>query len=66
MSKDEQVLVQIGSLKMKVQIQNLRIIKDIEPKTKKYFTKLPKIDKTEMQKRNKCNRNECRRSQICS
>ncbi len=54
---------------MKVQIQNLRIIKDIEPKKKqKIFHKITqKIDKTRNAKnRNKCNRNECRRSQICS
>ena len=47
MSKDEQVLVQIGSLKMKVQIQNLRIIKDIEPKKQNNISQnYTKIDKT--------------------
>ena len=46
-SKDEQVLVQIGSLKMKVQIQNLRIIKDIEPKKQNNISQnYTKIDKT--------------------
>ena len=47
MSKDEQVLVQIGSLKMKVQIQNLRIIKDIEPKKQNNISQnYTKINKT--------------------
>lgn len=46
-SKDEQVLVQIGSLKMKVQIQNLRIIKDIEPKKQNNISQnYTKINKT--------------------
>lgn len=67
-SKDEQVLVQIGSLKMKVQIQNLRIIKDIEPKKQNNISQnYTKIDKT---RNAKTEINvigiECRRSQICS
>ncbi len=43
MSKDEQVLVQIGRLKMKVQIQNLIILKNIKKlKNKIVFHKIYK------------------------
>ena len=46
-SKDEQVLVQIGSLKMNVPIQKLRIIKDVEPKKQNNISQnYTKINKT--------------------